>query len=169
MKNSGFILCLFLLASTGFVKTANAQWTDMEWESYGIAFKAPTDFTIAKNDEGEFTASGAIFTMSITAWDDETDTNPEEICKNLLDDLSGTDKTILKEAALDYQNGLEGYEANCTAIQDGKLVHIIIGGYRDSMFLTGVSVQLLYWDDPEQNDRNYEAALYILRSLQATE
>jgi len=169
MKNSGFILCLFLMVTAGFVQTANAQWTDMVWESYGIAFKAPTDFTIAKNDEGEFTASGAIFTMSITAWDDDTDTYPMEICQGTLDDLSGTDKTIIKEAEIDDQNGLEGYEAYCTAIQDGKLVHIIIGGYQDPIFLTNVSVQLLYWDDPEQNDGNYEAALYILRSLQATE
>jgi hypothetical protein len=27
------------------------------------------------------------------------------------------------------------------------------------------TVQLLYWDDPEQNELNYKAAIYILRSL----
>jgi hypothetical protein len=169
MKKSPLLVFVILFVSCGFINPAHAQWTDMVWESYGIGFKAPTDFTVSVNDEGAYTASGAVFTMSIKASDDDEDLYPMDICQNALDDTPGTDKTIIKESAIDDQNGLEGYEAYCTGIQDGKMMHMIIGGYQDPIMLTSFTVQLLYWDDPKQNDTNYEAAIYILRSLKVTD
>jgi hypothetical protein len=46
---------------------------------------------------------------------------------------------------------------------------MIIGGYVDPILLTSFTVQLLYWDDPDQNELNYQAAIYILRSLEITD
>ena len=169
MKKSRLIVLLILFVSCGLIKPSSAQWTDMVWDSYGISFKAPTDFTITTNDEGTYIASGAVFTMSIKASDDYEDLYPMDICQNALDDTPGTDKIIIKESAIDDQNGLEGYEAYCTAKQDGKSMHMIIGGYQDPIMLTSFTVQLLYWDDPKQNGTNYEAAIYILRSLKVIE
>lgn len=169
MKKSKLIIVVILFVSVGFINSAKAQWTDMVWESYGLGFQAPTDFTISVNDEGTYTASGAVFTMSIKASDDDADLSPVEICQSAIDNIPGSEKTIINESAIDDQNGLEGYEAYCTAKQDGKLMHMIIGGYQDPILLTDFTVQLLYWDDPDQNDLNYQAAIYILRSLTLTD
>jgi hypothetical protein len=169
MRKSWLIVLVILLVSGGLINPVKAQWTDMVWESYGFGFEAPSDFTISVNDEGAYTASGAVFTMSIKASDDDLDSSPMEICQSAIDNIPGTDKTIINESAIDDQNGLEGYEAYYTAKQDGKLMHMIIGGYQDPILLTGFTVQLLYWDDPDQNDLNYQAAIYILRSLWLTD
>jgi len=169
MKKSRLIVIVILFVSCGLIKPASAQWTEITWDSYGVAFKAPADFTTATNDEGAFTASGAVFTMSITASDDDEDSYPMDICQSALDNVPGTDKTIIKESAIEDQNGLEGYEAYCTATQDGKLMHLIVGGYQDPIMLTSYTIKLVYWDDPKQNDLNYEAAIYILRSLKVTD
>jgi hypothetical protein len=148
-----------------FSKNAAAQWTDMTWEINSLGFKAPTNFTISKSDANTFTASGSIFTMNIESWEYKDGETPIEICQTALDNVQGSDKKIIEESAIDDQNGLEGYEAYCTAVQDGKLMHMVLGGYQDPILFTNFSVQLLFWDDPAQNDLNYKAALYILRSL----
>ncbi len=167
MKKVSIPLLLVVFFCAGFVKTASAQWTDYNWETYGIGFKAPTEFTLKQNDHKAFTASGAIFTMSIKPWEDASVTDPVEICQKAMDITPGTDKTVIKEAAIDDLNGLTGYEAYCTATQNGKMMHMVIGGYLDPKSSTNFTVQLLFWDDAAENETNYEAALYILKSFKA--
>jgi hypothetical protein len=169
MKKSRLIVVIIILVTCSFINPVKAQWTDMVWESNGIGFKMPKGFTISINDESTFTASGAIFTMSINASEDDENSDPVDICQAVFNNTNGTDKKIITEAAIDDQNGLEGYEAYCTTRQDGKLMHMIIGGYIDPILLTSFTVQLLYWDDPDQNELNYQAAIYILRSLKVTD
>jgi hypothetical protein len=167
MKKLSIPLMIMFFFCAGFVNTVKAQWTDYKWETYGIDFKAPTDFTLKQNDHAAFTANGAIFTMSIKPWEDASVTDPMAICQKALDITPGTDKTVIKEVAIEDLNGLNGYEAYCTATQSGKLMHMVIGGYLDPGTSTNFTVQLLFWDDAAENETNYEAALYILKSFKA--
>lgn len=141
----------------------HAQWTDMEWNENNLKFKMPTDFKIDQNDATTFTATGSIFVMTIKAVYDYEDAYTT--CKNAAKAIDCSDTIVVEESSLDYQNGLVGYEAYYTAKQQGKPMHMIIGGYQDDLLGDNYSIQILYWDDPEQNDVNYKAAIYIMRSL----
>ena len=165
MKKASVLVLLVLFFCTGFVKQASAQWTNLVWETYAIGFKAPSDFTLKQNDHQAFTANGEIFTMSIKPWNDASITEPLKICQKALDITPGTNKTVIDEAAISNLGGLEGYEGYCTAIQSGKLMHIVVGGYLDPVSSTNFTVQLLFWDNAAENDTNYKAALYILGSF----
>ncbi len=168
MKKVSIPLLFILFFCAGFVKTVSAQWKDYTWESYGIDFKAPTNLTLKQNDHKAFTASNAIFTMSIKPWKDASVTDPVEICQKAMDITPGTDKTVIKEVSIPNLHGLKAYEAYCTAIQTRKLMHMVIGGYLDPSNSTNFTVQLLFWDgDEAANDQNYKAALYILKSFRA--
>lgn len=161
-KLSFLLITFFILFS---VTGLRAQWTDMNWETNNLKFKYPTNFTIKQNDASVFTASGSIFIVTIKAWEDDEFYTAEEICKEAATSVSSTEMKLISESALDYQNGLVGHEAYYTANQNGKLMHMVIGGYQDEVLMYDYSVQILYWDDPKQNDVNYKAAIYILRSL----
>lgn len=163
MKKTGILLVFVMFF--GFVHKAAAQWTDLEWEAYGIGFKAPSGFTLKQNDSKAFTATGAIFTMSIKPWKDASITDPVAICQRALDLTAGTNKTVIAEEEIDDLGGLIGYEGYCTAVQSGKLMHIVVGGYLDPNSKTNFTVQLLFWDNVKQNKKNLEAALYILSSF----
>lgn len=165
MKKLSILFMMVLFFSAGFVTKVKAQWTDLHWETWGIGFKAPSDFTLKENDHKAFTANGAIFTMSIKPWSDASITEPMKICQHALDITPGTDKKVIAEEAISNLGGLEGYEAYCTAIQSGKLMHVVIGGYLNPSSSTNFTVQLLFWDDPDQNETNYKAALHILGSF----
>ena len=82
MKKLGIYLLFVTLCVV--TTTARAQWTDMEWETYGLGFKAPSNFDLKQNDDKAFTAKGAIFTMSIKPWEDATITEPMKICRKAL-------------------------------------------------------------------------------------
>lgn len=160
-KFSFFTVLFMLSAYSGLY----AQWSDMEWKVNNLKFKYPTNFTIKQNDESTFTASGSIFTITLKAWEDDEFYTAEEICKEAANTINTTNLKLIEETAIEYQNGLVGHEAYYTAYQDGKFMHMIIAGYQDEVYMYDYSVQILYWDDPKQNDVNKKAATYILRSL----
>lgn len=164
MKKLGIYLLFVTLCVV--TTTARAQWTDMEWETYGLGFKAPSNFDLKQNDDKAFTAKGAIFTMSIKPWEDATITEPMKICQKAINRTPGTDKTVIEEADIEDLHGFTGYEAYFTAVQNGKLVHVVVGGYLDPESSVNFTVQLLFWDKTEaENNKNYKAALYILKSF----
>jgi hypothetical protein len=165
MKKLSMLFLLVIFFSTGFVTKVSAQWTDLVWETYGIGFKAPSDFTLTENDHNAFTANGAIFTMSIKPWKDASITDPMKICQHALDITPGSDKKVILEQEIKHMNGLNGYEGYCTATQDGKFLHILVGGYLNPSNSTNFTVQLLFWDNEEHNKTNIDAAIYILESF----
>lgn len=163
MKNLKGISIIPLLLSIFFVQNLQAQWTEMEWERNNLKFEYPTNFTIIQNDTTTFTAKGDIFIMTIRALDDFED--GYNTCMNTLETIDCTDTVNVDASSLDYQHRLVGYEMYYTAKQKGKPMNMIIDGYQDELYGYNYSVQVLYWDDPKQNKVNYEAAIYILRSL----
>ena len=165
MKTAKLTMLFAILLALFTFENVHAQWTDMEWETNNLKFQYPTDFTIKQNDASTFTASGSIFTMTIKAWEDYDYSDTYDICKAAVKEINCSDTILIEESSLDYQNGLIGYETYYTAKQNGKPMHMIIGGYQDDILGVDYSVQILYWDDPAQNDVNYKAAIYIMRSL----
>lgn len=163
MKTTKLTMLFFVFLTMFTVQNLHAQWTKMNWEENNLRFEMPTDFSIDQNDATTFTAKGSIFVMTIKALDDYE--GAYTTCKNAAKAIECSDTIVIEESSLDYQDGLLGYEAYYTAKQQGKPMHMIIGGYEDVLLGDTYSIQILYWDDPEQNDVNYKAAIYIMRSL----
>ena len=158
-------LFLSLFMAVFSVQSMQAQWTDMEWNSFNLKFKYPTNFTIKQNDSATFTASGKIFTMTIDAWEDYDYSSVEDICNDVVNTIDCTGKILVEESEIKNKGNLEGYKRYYTAYQNGKLMHMIVAAFIDDLFLYDYSVKILYWDDPKQNDIDYKAAQYIIDNI----
>jgi hypothetical protein len=168
MRKAGIILILIFFFS-GFLITIHAQWTDREYKSYGIGFKVPANFTVVSDNSGGFTAAGTIFKMSISPWEDASVTNPIVIFKNIYNVVPGSKKTIVKDSVIRDLNGLQGYQAYCTVTQKKKLAHLFIGGFMNPANSTNFTIWMIYWDTPDQNEINHQAAEYIFKNLKVTD
>jgi len=65
--------------------------------------------------------------------------------------------------------GLQGYVAYGTAVQNGRLMHMVIAGFLNPNNDTNFTVQMLFWDDEAENQTNIDAAFYMLESFKPTE
>jgi hypothetical protein len=167
MKINKLILLLTFISSIFSVQNLHAQWTDMVWEENNLKFVVPTEFDVKQNDESTFTASGSIFTMTINAWDnDNVLETSNDLCDKALSDLDCTGRKLIRKWRIENKEGLIGYQMHYTAYQNDSLMHIVIGGFKSNDLLKNYSVVILYWDDSEQNQINYDAAIYILDSLE---
>ena len=63
-----FVFFLFLI-SVLTTTTLSAQ-TEWHWDTHGIAFNAPENFRITKNDASEFEANNSNIYLSIIPWQD---------------------------------------------------------------------------------------------------
>jgi hypothetical protein len=145
------------------------NWKSMEWQSYGIEFKVPQDFVITENTDKIFTAMGSGFTMSVRPWKDSTLT-AEEVESRAQDSL-GTfiaDIKITLHEKVDLK-GFEGYEVVGSGNQDGKPLLFAVLGFIDPHGDTNFSAYILFWDDPDENDKNIKIAEEIIEGFNKLE
>ncbi len=137
---------LFLLVA--FVSIAsmsvNAQtMTTWNWKTYGISFKAPSDFKVQTNTKDEFTAklSNDLLHLSIIPWRDATLTTAtlKSSVRELCTEMGYTSREI--GTITDIQlNGLEG----CYAIVSKDGVTLIVEGLLDPSSETNFYAIIVY-------------------------
>ena len=157
-----FIICLLFSA---FANTVDAQWTDMVWGANNFNFKMPSQFTILQNDTNNFAASGTTFTMVFKNWEADSVLSLPAVCMDAINEIPAKDLAIVDQRTNNDQEGLWGFEAELTATQQDKLMHILVGTYQDMFQLTVYTIKVVYWDDPDQNQTNFDAANFILANL----
>jgi hypothetical protein len=162
-KKIAFLFTLIFAILT--IQNVKAQWKNMTWSVNNLEFKIPESFTIKQNDDKVFTASGGILIVTIKAWEETEYVGSKSINLKAVKEINCTDTVLISCEYNDDQGGLYGYESYYDAKQSGRKMKMIVAGYKDEFSSKNYSVQLLYWDDPASNDKNYSDALEILRSL----
>lgn len=171
MKTTKFTLLCAIFMTVLTSVTAQAQLKDMTWETNNLKFKVPENITISQNDGDVFSASEGIFTFVIKGWEPENfDETPKDICNETFDKVQQSNATLIDEVEISYQGGLFGYEKYYTAYQNGRLMHMFIAGFQDDDLygLMSYSVLILYWDNLEKNEANYNKAIAMLNSFELT-
>ncbi len=143
--------------------TAQDDWKEMEWKAFGIDFKVPKDFEITESTEKNFTASGSGFTLSIQPWQDSTLT-AEQVAAKAQEDLDATDVTVTSREKVDLK-GFEGYEIVGAGKQDGKTMLFAVLGFIDPHGDTNFSAYILFWNDPNENEKNIKIAEEIIEGI----
>jgi hypothetical protein len=146
---------------------AQEGWKEMEWKSYAIDFKVPKDFEIKESMGKIFTASGDGFTLSIQPWQDSSLT-AEQVAAKAQEDLDATDVTVTSREKVDLK-GFEGYEIVGAGKQDGKAMLFAVLGFIDPHGDTNFSAYILFWDDPNENEKNIKIAEEIIEGISKQE
>jgi hypothetical protein len=143
--------------------SAQDDWKEMEWKSYAIDFKVPKDFEIKESTGKVFTASGDGFTLSIQPWQDSTLT-AEQVAAKAQEDLDATEVTVTSREKVELK-GFEGYEIVGAGKQNGKPMLFAVLGFIDPHGDTNFSAYILFWDDPNENEKNIKIAEEIIEGI----
>ena len=139
------------------------DWKEMEWKSYGIDFKVPPDFEITDNTDKFFSASGSGFTLSLVPWKDSTLT-AEDAAAKAQANLEATDVIIVSREKVDLK-GFDGYEIIGSGKQDGRPMLFAVLGFIDPHSDANFSAYILFWNDPNENDKNIKIAAEIIEGI----
>jgi hypothetical protein len=137
---------LFLLVAIVSIAsmTVNAQtMTTWNWKTYGVEFKAPSDFKVQTNTADEFTAklSNDLLHLSIIPWRDATLTTAtlKKSVRDLCTEMGYTSREIGTITDIEL-NGLEG----CYAIVSKDGVTLIVEGLLDPASETNFYAIIVY-------------------------
>jgi hypothetical protein len=147
--------------------SAQEDWKEMEWKSYAMDFRVPKDFEITESTGKIFTASGDGFTLSVQPWEDSSLT-VEQVAAKAEEDLNASDVTITSREKVDLK-GFDGYEIIGSGKQDGKAMLFAVLGFIDPHGATNFSAYILFWDDPNENEKNIKTAEQIIEGISKEE
>lgn len=152
MLKHSVVLLNFLLA--GFF--ANAQMTDMHWDTHGVGFKVPSDVRITTNNAEEFTAENANVFLTIAPIQDG-ELNKDHMADATVEMAKGLGYDSVDEGdAIDIDD-FTGYYVKGT--KEG--VNAVVMALLDKKSSTNLLVVVVY------NDGFEEKAVDILASFYA--
>jgi hypothetical protein len=146
-------LPVFFFACT--LASLSAQ-TDMHWDTHGVAFTVPDNFTITTNNAEEYSAENDNIALSIIPVQDENVTK-EHLAEAVTEMAKGLDYDVISKAAEASIDDFEGYYV--VGKKDG--VNAIVMAILDTESSTNLLVVIVFANGFEK------AAENIANSFQA--